>query len=192
MPSQAYVEWTTSRAAALDEIERAHQSIGGTGPGRRYATQQINHAYAVLLSSHFQGFCRDLHTECVEHLIRAVASTVLQPIMRHGLEQGRKLDHGNPNPDNIEADFGRLAAGFWAKVEANDARNVNRRLLLSELNRWRNAIAHQDFDPNRLGGTTVLRLRRVRDWRHACDRLAESFDAVLFARLADLTGNTPW
>jgi len=54
---------------ALDELESAQTSVGGTGPDRRYATQQINQAYAVLVASQFQGFCRDLHTECVARLM---------------------------------------------------------------------------------------------------------------------------
>ena len=66
MPSLSLQHWNAVRLPRLDEIERAHSSVGGTGPGRRYATQQINHAYAVLLSSQFQGFCRDLHTESVD------------------------------------------------------------------------------------------------------------------------------
>ena len=49
MASTAYRRWITTSATALDEIEQAHAFIGGTGPGRRYATQQMNHAYAVLL-----------------------------------------------------------------------------------------------------------------------------------------------
>lgn len=57
------------RARALDEIEAAHASVGGTGPGRRYATQQSNQAYAMLLASQFQGFCRDLHTESVDQVM---------------------------------------------------------------------------------------------------------------------------
>ena len=69
MPSQSYREWLSTRAKALDEIEAAHASVGGTGPGRRYATQQINQAYAVLVASQFQGFCRDLHTESVARLM---------------------------------------------------------------------------------------------------------------------------
>jgi hypothetical protein len=61
MPSLAYREWITTRADALGEIEQAHAAVGGTGRGRRYATQQINQAYAVMLASQFQGYCRDLH-----------------------------------------------------------------------------------------------------------------------------------
>jgi hypothetical protein len=53
MPSLALQEWSVQRAKALDEIEHAHRSVEGRGPGRRYLTQQINQAYAVLLSSQF-------------------------------------------------------------------------------------------------------------------------------------------
>ena len=45
MPSVSYDRWLIDRASALGEIEQAHRSVGGTGPGRRYATQQINQAY---------------------------------------------------------------------------------------------------------------------------------------------------
>ena len=66
MPSYSLNHWTRERSEALDEIANAHSSVGGSARGRRYATQQINHAYATLLSSQFQGFCRDLHSECVD------------------------------------------------------------------------------------------------------------------------------
>src|SRR5437870_4516899 len=145
MPSLAFQVWSTTRAARLDEIEAAHRSIGGAGPGRRYATQQVNQAYAVLLSSQFQGFCRDLHSECVEHLVRLVTPVAFQTALRLLLIQDRKLDRGNPNPRNIDADFGRLGIRFWQDVIAQDQRNRVRRALLEELNTWRNAIAHQDF-----------------------------------------------
>src|ERR1051326_7716073 len=70
MPSIALQNWHTNRLRTLDEIEQAHRAVGGIGRGRRYATQQINHAYTVLLSSQFQGFCRDLHTECIDAVVR--------------------------------------------------------------------------------------------------------------------------
>src|SRR5580704_12662662 len=77
MPSLALQDWLAWRAATLDEIEHAHRSVGGTGPGRRFLTQQINQAYAVLLSSQLQGFCRDLHMESADHLVATVVSAVL-------------------------------------------------------------------------------------------------------------------
>src|SRR3954454_16388561 len=113
MPSLSFQQWSTTRAAALGEIEGAHQSIGGTGPGRRYATQQINQAYAVLLASQFQGFCRDLHTECIGHVIGTIPNPVNAKMMNEGLRRGRRLDTGNPNPANLGSDFNRFGLRFW-------------------------------------------------------------------------------
>ena len=77
MPSHSLVRWNGERADALDEIENAHVMVGGTERGRRYATQQINYSYAALLSGHFQGFCRDLHSECVDHVV-AIANALFR------------------------------------------------------------------------------------------------------------------
>ena len=56
MPSRAYRQWQHVRARDLDQLESAHTLLGGSARGRRYTTQQINRAYAVLLASQFQGF----------------------------------------------------------------------------------------------------------------------------------------
>src|ERR687891_118242 len=88
MPSTALREWTNVRLERLDEIENAHRSVGGIGPGRRYATQQINQAYAVLLSAQFQGFCRDLHSECIDHVV-AATPVHLQVVLREQFLYGR-------------------------------------------------------------------------------------------------------
>ena len=71
MPSNSLTKWAGERTDALDEIADAHAIVGGTERGRRYATRQINYSYATLLTSHFQGFCRDLHSECVDHIVAA-------------------------------------------------------------------------------------------------------------------------
>jgi hypothetical protein len=193
MPSLALQRWSGERAAALDEIEHAHRSVGGTGRGRRYLTQQINQAYAVLLASQFQGFCRQLHADCVERLLVPVASPVLLATYRDNLLLGRRLNTGNANPDSIESDFGRLGLSFWPAVYADHPNNLRRRRKLQVLNRWRNAIAHNAFAPDmHRRGRPSLHLGQVRDWRRACDGLARSFDAVMRAHLLDATGATPW
>jgi hypothetical protein len=177
----------------LDEIEIAHRSVGGSGPGRRYATQQINQAYAVLLSAQFQAFCRDLHTECVIHLVAPAPSLDLREMYRSGLVLGRKLDSGNPNPGNIGSDFNRLGLSFWPLVNAHRPRNPQRQALLEELNAWRNAIAHQDFTPAMLrAGQTTLRLERVQRWRKACGVLARSFEEVMHTWILGKTRVAPW
>src|SRR3954454_20249845 len=104
MPSHSLLRWDGERAGALDEIESAHAVVGGTERGRRYATQQINYAYAALLSGHFQGFCRDLHSESADQILRIVPSG-LQSTIRLEFGWNRSLDRGNPNPGAIGSDF---------------------------------------------------------------------------------------
>jgi hypothetical protein len=192
MPSISFQEWITTRAVALDEIEQALAAVGGTERGRRYATQQINQAYAVMLASQFQGFCRGLHTECVDQLVRAIAPPAhLRPLVMAEFTRGRQLDRGNAQPGSLGSDFSRFGINFWVEVDNHDRRNRTRRLSLERLNDWRNAIAHQDFDPVQLGGVT-LRLAWVRHWRTACQHLAGSFDEVMCQHLLALTGTSPW
>jgi hypothetical protein len=192
MPSLSLQTWTAIRAAELDAVERAHRHISGTGPGRRVAMQQQNRAYVVLLAAQFQGFCRDLHTECVRKLVQATSPAGLHSILITEFSWNRKLDQGNPNPGNIGSDFRRLGVIFWTAVDAVDPSAPQCRMALEELNRWRNAIAHYDFDPAKLGGVTTLRLAQVRDWRKACDRLATTFDDAMYTHLLTRCGTAPW
>jgi len=84
--------------------------------------------------------------------------------------------------------FGLL---FWDEARNLDFRNQARHNRLEELNLWRNAIAHQDFNPATLGATT-LRLQVVREWRRACDRLATVFDEVMRQHIESIVGASPW
>ena len=192
MPSKSLHTWKTARKAALDELEAAHKTIGGDGPGRRYATQQINQAYAVLLSSQFQGYCRDLHSECADFFVQSLSAGLLRTALRNLLVQHRKLMTGNANSGNIGEDYNRFGLSFWDEVKNLDLGNQARQYRLAKLNLWRNAIAHQDFDPAKLGGTIVLRLQQVREWRNACNRLANSFDEVMRSHLQITNGISPW
>ncbi len=193
MPSRALQNWSGPCAAALDEMEHAHRSVGGTGPGRRYLTQQINQAYAVLLSSQFQGFCRDLHDRCVYWLVSFAVTPALGAIHRNNLFFARKMDTGNPSVGNLGSDFNRFELLFWPAVDADHPRNRQRRQALEDLNRWRNAIAHSAFTPDMLrGGHPSLHLSDVQDWRRACDGLARSFDLVMRRHLLSVTGAAPW
>ena len=112
MPSNSLQRWNTTRVQELDQIANAHLQVGGGARGRRYATQQINHAYTMLLSSQFQGFCRDLHSEAVDHIARSVTPIPLRAVLRAEFTLHRKLDRGNPNPGNIGSDFNRLGLRF--------------------------------------------------------------------------------
>ena len=193
MPSLALQRWLTVRAATLDELENAHRAVGGSGPGRHYATQQINQAYALILAGQFQAFCRDLHTEGAQYLAGVITPVACQAVVEDQLRRNRRLNRGNANPENLKVDFERFGLDLWVKLIAADARNARRRQLLDELNQWRNAIAHQDFaGVVRRGWRPVLQLAQVQDWRRACDNLARAFDALLAAQLQRLTGMAPW
>ena len=91
-----------------------------------------------------------------------------------GSEAGRR----EPNPGNIGADFNRFGLPFWPLVDADHPGTCGGRLL-EEMNRWRNAIAHNAFAPGMLrSGRPVLSLADVRRWRKACDGLARWFNRV--------------
>ncbi len=191
MASTAILIWQTTRQSALDELESAHAGVGGVDRGRRYATEQINHAYAVLLSAQFQGYCRDLYAECAVRLLDSVPKGLLKQTLRTAFERNLKLSYGNPNPGNIGADFGLFGLEFWLEVKAHDARNRLRSEKLEMLCKWRNAIAHQDFDVSKLKFAT-LGLNQVRVWRSCCNQLAKSFDEVMRNHLESVNGVSPW
>jgi len=183
--------WLGARAKKLDEIEAAHSAVGGTAQGRRWATEQVNHAYAMLLNAQFQGFCRDLHSECAGHLVRSVTPSAVQAVVHADLLRDRRLDRGNPTPASLGADFNRLGLDFWLQVKVLHARNAQRLQRLAELSEWRNAIAHQDFDPGSLVPKR-LHLGTIRSWRGICGALASSFDRVMRSYLSTATGSSPW
>jgi hypothetical protein len=105
---------------------------------------------------------------------------------------GRSLDRGNAQPGGIGSDFGRFGLPFWDEVYGLHAGNERRRELLDELMRWRNAIAHNDFDPAVLGPNPVLHLANVRGWRSALNGLCPAFDAVMRNHLSIMLGAPPW
>jgi hypothetical protein len=189
MASNSLARWSKERIAALDEIENAHLRVGGSERGRRYATLQINYAYAALLSSQFQGYCRDLHSECVDHLV-VTLPIAFRSFLRAEFVLNRAVDRGNPHPGAIGADFNRLGVQFWQSVQRLDTRNARRQELLQEMVDWRNAIAHQDFDS--VGGDPKLHLSSVRAWRSAVNSLAGHFDQAMYNYLKALLGNSPW
>lgn len=192
MPSDALNTWRIYRIPRLQEIEAdcLHlQAMHGAASDR---AQAYIRAYAVLLCSEFQGYCRELHNECADILVAAVVPFELRAVLRGQCLYGRKLDTGNPNVGNLGADFTRYGLDFWPAVMALDPAHVARQHRLAMLNAWRNAIAHHDYDPAELGGTITLTIPQVRDWRLDCDAFAAAFDAVMYHTLQTILGTPPW
>jgi hypothetical protein len=196
MPSRSLTIWRGDQAVKLNELENAHIAVGGIGPGRRYATEQINHAYLIAVAAQFQAYCRNLHSEAADYLVSYVSPVALQLVVSLSLTQGRRIDRGNAQPGSIGEDFKRFGLDLWNEVKGRDSRNARRQERLEQLNIWRNAIAHQDFnlspaDQQKVAGTTP-RLKYVRRWRAACNGLATAFDATLADHLDSLTAVRPW
>jgi hypothetical protein len=193
MPSNSLRVWRTTRTRALDEMANAHASIGGTGPDRRYATQQINQAYAVMVASPFQGFCRDLHTESVTILIDYLNPPALvTQIVRDRFVEGRQLESRNAQPASLGSDFGWFGVAFWDEANSLLADNKAAMRELGVLNDWRNAIAHQNFTTVSPGAPPNLTLNQVRRSRRLCSRLARTFDRLMRTYLGSLIGGPPW
>jgi hypothetical protein len=192
MPSDALLAWQNDRVPRLLNVEAdcLHlQALHAAAPDR---VQEYIRAYAVLLSSEFQGFCRKLHDDCADKLVASVVPAPLQEVLRLQCRYGRKLETGNPNSGNLGADFNRYNFDFWTAVLAIDPGHAARRHRLAMLNAWRNAIAHHHYDPVELGGTTTLTIVQVRDWRTDCDAFAMTFDEVMRNYLQATTGAPPW
>jgi hypothetical protein len=192
MPSDALSTWRAERTIRLRNVEADCLHLATVHAADPNRVQEYIRSYAVLLSAEFQGFCRNLHSECADRLIDSVAPATRAAVLRAQCFHGRKLDTGNPNPGNLGADFNRYALDFWSEVLALDPGHAARLHRLAMLNAWRNAIAHHNYDPTALGGTMLLTVAKVRDWQSDCDAFATAFDAVMRNHLQATTGVSPW
>jgi hypothetical protein len=159
-------------------------SLAATPPNVHLIDENLR-GYVMLLSAHFQGFCRDLYTEAAQ-IIASKVRPRLQLLIREQFTAHRLLDRGNPTYDHLKEDFKRF--GFKLDL-AMDPANVPRLTHLSALNQWRNVAAHQ--------GTTApagipLDLPSLRTWRTSCDGLATSLDAILYNQLRRILRRAPW
>ena len=193
-PSSPLLRWRSTGQAEIDELVEAHRAVGGAGPGRRTATQQINHALVVQLAAQFQRYCRDLHDDCAAVLV-AAAPEAFKTMLDLALTAGRKLDYQSAQPASLGSDFGRFGIDFWTAVDRLGPQYAERRRRLAQVNLWRNAIAHQDFrrppaDPITRG--TQVDLRTVRTWRSALDQLVGGIDRAMWTDIGRMLGHPPW
>lgn len=176
------MDWSTNAQSAFEEIENAHRAVGGSGPGRRTLTQQLNYSYVSLLAARFQGFSRALHSEAAAQIAALAGNETIVLLMQTLLTLNRDLDHGNATPDRLAKDFNRFGFDFWAEVEARDSRNAGRKERLANLIRWRNAIQHHDVEAKLAAGKLTpkrITLKECRRWRSALTSLAASVDGVV-------------
>lgn len=195
MASKSLAEWQRNASAAFDEIENAHRAVGGTRPGRRFLTQQINYAYVTLLAARFQGFARALHTQTAAVIAAGAHSLIYEVLLLESLTHNRALDKRNAQPNAIAEDFDRFGLDVWKSVDRKRGRNEQRRRKLSAMMAWRNAIAHDDIDAKLANGAldpVKITLDTCKGWRSTLGVLVASLDTVAGDQCEALGLPRPW
>jgi hypothetical protein len=186
MPSVSLVQWQTDRMPRLADIDAQCAACGAAVPTRANLIDENLRGYVLLLSAHFQGFCRDLYTECAVMVVSRVRPT-LRVLIEAQFATGRKLDHGNPSADNLRHDFERFNVHF--DLVSADPTNRARVTDLGVLNKLRNMAAHHGTVPV---GVPSLSLPLLQALTISCDGLAGSLDAMMYNQLRKLLRRAPW
>ncbi len=186
MPSASLLRWQNDRRSRLAEVDAHCAAAAALAPPRPLLAEESLRAYAMLLSGHFQGFCRDLYVECVQIFATHVPAH-LQGAVQMQFSAGLKINSSNPTVETIRKDFERFA--FILDFRADPA-NGPRVTQLGEMNKWRNAIAHQTATAP--PGVPPLTLAGVRAWRGSCDGLAVWLDGIIYNELGGIFGVAPW
>ena len=144
--------------------------------------------FVLHLGAHFQGYCRDLYTECSQIWIAAIPAG-LQATAQAQFSARLALEKGNPSYDNIKRDFQPLRVSVrFAGCPPGGTSTVTD---LGQLNAWRNKAAHQGTQPLGGGVPAALTLPLVRGRRASCDGLAASLDGIMRSRVAPHHGVAP-
>src|SRR5277367_2264730 len=77
MPSIALLRWQNERMNRLADIESHCAATFALAAPIPFLAEENMRGYAMLLSGHFQGFCRDLYTECAQ-VFASTSAAVLQ------------------------------------------------------------------------------------------------------------------
>ncbi|WP_146173908.1 hypothetical protein [Saccharothrix carnea] len=199
MTSDALKSWTTVRKSRIEQLVTAHRAVGGTAPGRRWRTEQLNWSMVMRIAGEFQGYCRDLHDLAVEKFVISVGvdNIPLQDLLRIQLTGGRLLDKGNAGPTQISKDFSRLGMRLWPAVyaEVGESKGLIWNQSLEKLIEARNGIAHADDEKlARLKAQGYpINLSQVRRWVSHLDGLAETLDDLAADYLNQFLGcGRPW
>lgn len=187
MPSASLLRWRTDRMPSLAEIDtQCAASLALAPPNPRLAEENLR-GYVVLLSAHFQGFSRDLHSEAAQVIVSKIRPSLQMLIQAH-FAAHRALDHGNPNAENLAKDFDRFGFDLKAELAANPA-NALRLQHLAALNKWRNVAAHQSTT---LPPGIPLTRAALQTWRVACDELTVALDGIMYNKLRKRLRRRPW
>src|SRR5437899_11120077 len=123
MPSASLLTWQSTRLSNLGHIDVQCAACVAAVPPNAALIDENLRRYVLLLSAHFQGFCRDLYSECAQIIVLKVRPA-LQALIQAQFTAHRKLHHGNPNLPNLKGDFERF--GFTLNLAAANPANATR------------------------------------------------------------------
>lgn len=178
--------WKTERTDRLDELSRKVAGDGGATPA------QVGVLY-VALAAEFQGYCRDLHQECIDDLLdqMAVLPSRLRAAVALILESGRVLDRQNATAVTIAREFKKLDISPWASVQLRNAdRYRGWRETLDLVTSVRNATAHSkkgEFE--KFVDGNALDRGRWEDRRNQLEQLVVALHEVTAAHLIGVAFN---
>jgi hypothetical protein len=188
MPSNALLHWQTDRIPRLNEVDAQCNASLTLVPANPLLADENLRGYLMLLSAHFQGFCRDLHSECIQIAAIALIPS-MQAMFQSQCQAGRQLDGANPKYSTLRKDFERFGLDLASTLAANPA-NSPRITHIDHLNLWRNYAAHHLTSmPVQGGPFTVV---TIQIWKNDCDGLATELDGIMYNQLQVLIGVAPW
>src|SRR4051812_42249914 len=106
MPSASLLRWRNDRMPRLAAVDVQCAASLALVPAQPNLVEENLRGYVLLLSAHFQGFCRDLYTECAQIVVSKVRPS-LQALIQAQFTAHLALNHGNPNIKNLRDDFQR-------------------------------------------------------------------------------------
>lgn len=187
MPSAALLRWQNERLPNLAHVDTQCAASVAAVPANLALIDENYRGYVLLLAAHFQGFCRDLHTECAQ-IIASKVRPSLEILFQSQFSARRELDRGNANAKNIIEDFSRFGFSMKTQLDAI-AGAVALKADLHMLNEWRNAAAHHNTSLPPGGPLTVP---LIQGWRNSCNLLATAIDTVLYTQLRARVRRQPW
>lgn len=187
MTSVALTKWNTDRKPGLDEVYLQYNSIMNSGASESLLHENLS-SYAMLISAHLQGFCRELHSECIMWL------KIKMPKLSYLFEavtNRQLLRKNNANPDSIREDFRNIGCELDSRhAVGSDERDRFDNFIeqLWKLNAWRNHCAHK----NETAPSGNFNMTRVKHWHELCDAFAKELDGMIYKYLLETTDEAPW
>lgn len=186
MPSNTLTIWRNDRWQRLMKVDGQCSAVQAQVPADPALLDENLRSYVVLTCAHFQGFCRDLYTECTQ-IIADAAPRMFRTVIQRQFSAKLALAQSNASEQTISEDFNRIVIDL--DLSKAHPRNRHRLNDLRDLNRSRNIAAHHiQLSP----GTSFPDLTTIRRWKQSCGGLADSLDEILYNELCTIIGSEPW